>query len=638
MPVVRRDGMRMESSHGSVGALLLLLSVTLNAFGQTFAVRGNVSSSTGPVKYASITFIDESDTTRRFSGLTDTSGNYVLEIVTSVKPHHDLPTKSELEQNYPNPFSSSTVISYKLAKESSISVKIYNVLGQIVKEYRVGAQGPGVHGIVWDGTNNYGHKVVSGVYFCRLHTQGKTATRKMLLMPGNADIVVAAANKLLSNLEKLVIETIPIGQGKRYTARISSVDSTEPRIVAMETTGIMVGGDTTVNFSVKRAPVARISGDQTVKVGQYVILDGSGSTRGDGDTLIYKWTADSSNPAYSYIDRANATPKPGFLIKGVYRFKLVVNDGKSDSEPDTAAITVNSRENIAFEDSCFEISVRSALSVPSADITDEMLLSIDTLYNYSSYYRITSLKGIEKCTNLVVLGISNQSVADVSHLSGLTKLQSLSLDQNYRVVDISPLAGLTNLKKLNLESNNISDISPLRDLTGLVDLGLLGNPITDISPLNNMTELEQLWLGRYGNRTFPLSGTSVMSKLTKLWLLWITDCDCRDLSFVSTLVNLQYLRLSFCNVKDITPLTNCTQLERLYMDSDSISDITPLSKLTNLNILDLTFNQITNIEPLVNNSGLGGGDAVSLTGNPLDSISVNQYIPALVKRGVRVYF
>lgn len=86
------------------------------------------------------------------------------------------------------------------------------------------------------------------------------------------------------------------------------------------------------------------------------------------------------------------------------------------------------------------------------------------------------------------------------------------------------------------------------------------------------------------------------------------------------------------------PLANCTQLEQLYMDSDSISDITALSKLTNLILLDLSFNQITDIAPLVNNSGLSQGDAISLNGNPLDSISINQYIPQLKTRGVVVFY
>jgi Leucine-rich repeat (LRR) protein len=617
----------------------LLLAITVCAYGQTVSVRGSVSTSNGPVKFASITFVDESDTTRRFSSLTDTSGNYQLDILTSIKPHDNLPTKFELEQNYPNPFSSSTSISYKLNEQSNISVEIYNILGQVVKEFKVGMQVAGIHGIVWDGTNNFGKKVTQGIYFCRLQTSERTASRKMVLLSNdNGNMVLHESSTLSPSIRKSMRKSLSSTQAKTYTVEVACVDSTEPRIADMETTGVVINRDTTVNFSVKRVPVARISGDQVLKVGQYTILDGSGSTQGDGDTLIYKWTADANNPGYVYIDASNPTQKLGFLIKGIYKFTLTVNNGYSYSSPETATVVVDSRTKIAFIDSCFEISLRESLGVPNADITDEMLLSIDTLYNYSSYYRITSLKGIEKCSNLTVLGISDQSVADVSQLSGLTKLRSLSLDQNYHIVDVSPLADLTNLKNLNIESNNISDISPLRNLTNLLDLGLLGNPVTDISSLSNMTELEQLWLGRYGYNTFPMSGTSVISKFTKLWLLWITDCDCRDLSFISTLDSLQYLRLSFCNVKDISPILNLTQLQRLYMDSDSITDIAPLSNLTNLNIIDLRFNQITNIEPLVANSGVGQGDAVSLTGNPLDSISINQYIPQLKSRGVAVFY
>lgn len=387
-----------------------------------------------------------------------------------------------------------------------------------------------------------------------------------------------------------------------------------------------------------RVPVANAGPNQVAKVGQYVILDGSGSTRGAGDTLIYKWTASETNPSYVYVDASNPKPTPGFSQTGKYTFKLVVNNGVIDSAPNDVVVTVSPRDEIVFNDPNLELSVRYALKTPNANISDNMLLSIDTLYNYSSYYRISSLNGIEKCKNLMVLGISDQNVADVSGLAGLAKLQSLYLDQNHSITDITALANLTNLQNLNLESNNISDVTPLKNLTKLTNLGLLGNPVTDISPLSNMTALEQLWLGQYGNNTYPLSGASVISRFTKLYLLWITDCDLSEISFVSTLTSLQYLRLSFCNVNNIDSLANCTELEQLYLDSDHITDITSLKGLTNLNILDLRYNQITNIAPLVNNNGLGQGDAISLTGNPLDSISVNQYILELKSRGATVFY
>jgi internalin A len=384
-------------------------------------------------------------------------------------------------------------------------------------------------------------------------------------------------------------------------------------------------------------PIANAGPDQVAKVGQYVIIDGSGSTRGDGDTLKYNWTADTNNPDSIWFISWDPKITLGFTKEGIYKFHLVVSNGVADSKLDEVIIIVSPRSQIVFTDPILEINVRYALKNPDGQLTDQELSKLDTLIGGGVFGHISSLGGIDQCPNLQVLNMSLHHLTDISPVAQLKKLIELELDQNRTIVDISPLAGLTNLVKLNLESNNITDISSLRNLTKLKFLGLLGNPVTDISALNNMTELEQLWIGQYGRNIFPLSGTSVISKFTKLNLLWITDCDLTDISFVSTLINLKFLELGFCNLSDITPLTNCTQLERLYMDSNNITDITPLEKLTNLNILDLIYNQIKNTLPLVNNNGLGQGDAVSLTGNPLDSISVNQYIPALVARGVSVY-
>ncbi|MEW6061525.1 MAG: hypothetical protein AB1600_06230, partial [Bacteroidota bacterium] len=51
---------------------------------QTFVVQGKVSTSTDPVRYASVTFIEKSDTTRKFSTITDSAGNYRLSVVTEI--------------------------------------------------------------------------------------------------------------------------------------------------------------------------------------------------------------------------------------------------------------------------------------------------------------------------------------------------------------------------------------------------------------------------------------------------------------------------------------------------------------------------------------------------------------------------
>lgn len=375
--------------------------------------------------------------------------------------------------------------------------------------------------------------------------------------------------------------------------------------------------------------IANAGPDRTAEVGQYVVLDGSGSRGGSG--LNFKWTSCASNPSYVYVDAESAKPTPAFTIAGVYTFTLVVSDGINNSRPDSVLVIVSPRDKVEFPDVNLEISLRYATKIPNADISDSLLLSLDTLQAYSFYYKINSLNGIEKCQNLQVLAMSLQQLSDISNLSSLKRLQSLYLDQNSNIVDITALSNLAELQLLNLQLDNVSDVSPLQNLTKLTFLNLMTNPVTDISSLKGLTNVEQLWFD-YA----PLSGTSVISGFTKLTLLWMTDCNLTDISFVSTLTNLNLFHIGGDHVSDLTPLANCTHLVRLYMDRNNVSEISPLEKLTSLNLLDLSLNKITNILPLVNNTGFGKGAAVALTGNPLDNVSVNQYIPALINRGVIV--
>jgi hypothetical protein len=96
------------------------------------------------------------------------------------------PQRFVLEQNYPNPFNPATVIGYQLASAANVKLKIYNTLGEEVKTLVTKRQGAGRYTVTWDGTNDTGAAVSSGVYFYRLTVQnGATPfvqTRKMLLL------------------------------------------------------------------------------------------------------------------------------------------------------------------------------------------------------------------------------------------------------------------------------------------------------------------------------------------------------------------------------------------------------------------------------------------------------------------------
>jgi len=92
------------------------------------------------------------------------------------------PTSFSLEQNYPNPFNPSTTIRYQLAKQSDVTVSIFNSLGAKVREWKVFAQSAGIHTIVWDGTNSNGDKVSSGTYFYRMSSGEFVQSKKLVIM------------------------------------------------------------------------------------------------------------------------------------------------------------------------------------------------------------------------------------------------------------------------------------------------------------------------------------------------------------------------------------------------------------------------------------------------------------------------
>jgi hypothetical protein len=93
-----------------------------------------------------------------------------------------IPVEFKLEQNYPNPFNPSTTIVYALPVRAQVSLEIYNVIGQKVKTLYNDIQNAGHWTIVWNGRDNAGTQVASGMYFCRLSTPDHAITTKMLLL------------------------------------------------------------------------------------------------------------------------------------------------------------------------------------------------------------------------------------------------------------------------------------------------------------------------------------------------------------------------------------------------------------------------------------------------------------------------
>ena len=85
-------------------------------------------------------------------------------------------------QNYPNPFNPHTTIAFTLAKDTMVSLNVYNTKGQKVRSLHSGNLTSGKHALSWNGKDDRGATCASGLYFYRLEGSEFSETRKMLLM------------------------------------------------------------------------------------------------------------------------------------------------------------------------------------------------------------------------------------------------------------------------------------------------------------------------------------------------------------------------------------------------------------------------------------------------------------------------
>jgi hypothetical protein len=92
------------------------------------------------------------------------------------------PSSNSLAQNYPNPFNPSTTIKYSVKEKAHVSLKIYNVAGQLVRTLVNGDMNAGAYTETWNGRSNSGNTVSSGVYFYKLVTKNFSITKKMVLL------------------------------------------------------------------------------------------------------------------------------------------------------------------------------------------------------------------------------------------------------------------------------------------------------------------------------------------------------------------------------------------------------------------------------------------------------------------------
>jgi len=129
---------------------------------------------------------------RRYTDTTAQPGaryNYILGVVTDageVRSPTVAATRAlselSLMQNYPNPFNPTTLIRFSIVEKSRVTLQIFDAEGKAIATLLNDVVEPGPREILWDGRDNRGNQVSSGVYFCRLRASGRTLSKKMVMI------------------------------------------------------------------------------------------------------------------------------------------------------------------------------------------------------------------------------------------------------------------------------------------------------------------------------------------------------------------------------------------------------------------------------------------------------------------------
>ena len=93
-----------------------------------------------------------------------------------------IPSEFSVSQNYPNPFNPQTVIEYSLPIDCHVNIIVYNVLGQSVRRLKNEWEQAGRKSVVWDGKDQKGEEVGTGIYFYKIRAGDFVKTKKMVLL------------------------------------------------------------------------------------------------------------------------------------------------------------------------------------------------------------------------------------------------------------------------------------------------------------------------------------------------------------------------------------------------------------------------------------------------------------------------
>ena len=181
-PLVQAKSFKSATTLNHIQLSLFRKNAFSSALTSASSTDGSDVSLSYAVAVADTYYVLVTDTARSEAGpnarykLTIGTATGVLESVTS------LPTEFALDQNYPNPFNPSTTIKFALPKDAMVSLKVYDVLGREVRTLVNERVSAGYQQVVWDGRNQFGAQVASGMYIYRITAGEFISIKKMMML------------------------------------------------------------------------------------------------------------------------------------------------------------------------------------------------------------------------------------------------------------------------------------------------------------------------------------------------------------------------------------------------------------------------------------------------------------------------
>ncbi len=226
-------------------------------------------------------------------------------------------------------------------------------------------------------------------------------------------------------------------------------------------------------------------------------------------------------------------------------------------------------------------------------LTKADLEKLRWLGTYLQGKQLTSVKGLEKLTQLNRLYLERNKLTNLKGLEKLDQLLWLELHNN-QLTDVTGLGKLTKLTHLTLYNNQLTDVSGLEKLTKLKWLNLDNNKLTNVTGLEKLTQLKKLELEKNQLTELPKG----LGKLTQLTTLELQNNQLTSVKGLENLTQLTELRLYSNRLTDVKGLEKLTQLTSLFLGRNQLTDVKSLEKLTQLKILFLGENQLTDVKGL----------------------------------------